>query len=126
MVSLLNLPKSLTNQLTKNAYFDGQHLSTIGSDEGPEQGNISQNTGEANPLQLSELGTKKEPMSSIDTDSKTNTPEGIRTSNLRFRRPTLYPIELRAQNTFKPSGNNIYPTGMIIPGKAKHNYLWNK
>ena len=29
------------------------------------------------------------------------TPGGIRTPNLRFRRPTLYPIELQAHNFFK-------------------------
>ncbi len=31
-----------------------------------------------------------------DADEKSNTPERTRTSNLRFRRPTLYPIELQA------------------------------
>ena len=32
-------------------------------------------------------------------EKKTNAPEGIRTPNLRFRRPTLYPIELQALRT---------------------------
>ncbi len=35
-------------------------------------------------------------VSATITEEKQNTPEGIRTSNLRFRRPMLYPIELRA------------------------------
>jgi oxalate decarboxylase/phosphoglucose isomerase-like protein (cupin superfamily) len=33
----------------------------------PETGHISQNKSKAKPLQLSNLGTKKEPMSSTDT-----------------------------------------------------------
>jgi hypothetical protein len=32
-----------------------------------------------------------------DKTKHSNTPGGIRTPNLRFRRPTLYPIELQAQ-----------------------------
>ena len=34
---------------------------------------------------------------------KKNAPEGIRTPNLRFRRPTLYPIELRV--LYAPAGS---------------------
>ena len=91
-----NAYKPAYKKLAKNAYFDGQRLSAIGSDAVKEQCNISQNKGEANPLQSAELGTKKEPMSSTDTGSKNNTPERTRTSDLRFRKPMLYPAELRA------------------------------
>ncbi len=88
--------KPAYKKLTKKAYFDGQRLSAIGSDAVEEQCNISQNKGEANPLQSAELGTKKEPMSSTDTGSKTTTPGRTRTCDLRIRNPLLCPTELRA------------------------------
>jgi len=89
--------KPAYKKLAKNPYFDGQRLSAIGSDAVQEQCNISQNRGEANPMQSAELGTKKEPMSSTDTGSKTTTPGRTRTCDLRIRNPLLYPAELRAQ-----------------------------
>ncbi len=91
-----NAYKPAYKKLTKNAYFDGQSLSSIGSDAVQEQCNISQNKGEANPLQSAELGTKKEPMSSTDTGSNINTPGRTRTCDLRIRNPLLCPPELRA------------------------------
>jgi len=89
--------KPAYKKLTKNAYFDGQRLSAIGSVGVQEQCNISQNNGEAKPLQMADLGTKKEPLSSTDIGSKANAPGRTRTCNLRIRSPRLYPIELRAQ-----------------------------
>jgi len=89
--------KPAYKKLAKKADFDGQRLSAIGSDGVLEQRNISQNKGETNSLQSAELGTKKEPLSSTDIGSKSNTPGRIRTCDLRIRNPLLYPAELRAQ-----------------------------
>ncbi len=88
--------KPAYKKLAKKSDFDCNSMSSIGFGEGQNQTACEQNSEDVKPLQTAELGIKKEPMSSTDTDSKSNTPEGIRTSNLRFRRPMLYPIELQA------------------------------
>ena len=89
--------KPAYKKLTKNSDFEGNSMSAFGSDVVQEHLNISQNKGKAKPLQLANLGTKEELLPSTDTDSKSNTPGRIRTCDLRFRKPTLYPPELRAQ-----------------------------
>ena len=53
----------------------------------------------AKSLQVTASDKEKDPVLSTDTSPKSNTPEKIRTPNLRFRRPTLYPVELRAHLT---------------------------
>ncbi len=84
-------------KLAKKSDFDCNSMSSIGFGEEQHKTRCEQNSGNVKPLQVAELGTKKEPMSSTDTDSKTNTPGRTRTCDLRFRRPTLCPIELQAQ-----------------------------
>ena len=83
-------------KLAKKSDFDCNSMSSIGFGEEQHKTRCEQNSGNVKPLQVAELGTKKERMSSTGTDSKSTTPEGTRTPNLRFRRPTLYPIELQA------------------------------
>jgi hypothetical protein len=88
---------AITNQLTKNPYFDNTPLSPIGHDGAQEKSFAEQNIGQTKSLQTAGLGTEKELMSLNDISENSNTPEGIRTSDLRIRNPLLYPAELRAQ-----------------------------
>ena len=125
-----NAYKPAYKKLTKNAYLDGQRLSAIGSDGVQEQCNISQNTGEANPLQSAKLGTKKEPMSSTDTGSKVNTPGRTRTCDLRIRNPLQNAVSPCKQRTPKSdweetgqSQNSISPEN---PELAKLVKGWSK
>ena len=64
-------------------------MSSIGSDEGQSQTGYEQNSGNVKPLQMANLGTKKEPLSSTGIGSIDNTPEGIRTPDLRIRKMSL-------------------------------------
>lgn len=88
--------KPAYKKLAKKADFEGNSMSLIGSGEVQNKTCCKQNSGNAKPFQMVGLGTKKGPMSSTDTDSKSTTPERTRTSDLRFRKPMLYPAELRA------------------------------
>ncbi len=90
------LHKSAYKKLAKKSDFDCNSMSSIGSDEGQSQTGYEQNSGNVKPLQMADLGTKKEPLSSTGIGSIDNTPEGIRTPDLRIRNPLLYPTELRA------------------------------
>ncbi len=84
-------------KLAKKSDFSCNPLSSIDIKQSQGKSGIMQNGGSVNSIQMANLGTKKEPMSPTDTGSKTNTPERTRTSDLRFRKPMLYPAELRAQ-----------------------------
>jgi len=77
--------KSAYKKLAKNAYSDSNAMSLNGTDDETEQSNIDQHPEQSKPLQKADLGTKKEPMSSTDTGSKRNTPDRIRTCDLRIR-----------------------------------------
>ena len=57
------------------------------------------------PLQGETLCTESRGLSPSVIDKKTNTPDRIRTCDLRFRKPMLYPTELRAQQSL--SGRNV-------------------
>jgi integrase len=92
----LELHKRAYKKLTKKSYFDCNSMSSIGFGEGQNMTGCEQNRGNNKPLQMTDLGTKKEPLSSTDIGSKTNTPGRIRTCGLRIRNPLLYPSELRA------------------------------
>ncbi len=81
--------KPAYKKLAKKADFEDNSMSLIGSDGGQEQCNISQNKGKAKPLQLAELGTTKEPMSSDDIDQKTTGPGRIRTYDQWIMSPLL-------------------------------------
>jgi len=83
-------------KLTKKSYFDCKSMSSIGPNEVQEQSGTGQNSGRIKSLQVADLGTKKEPMSANDIDSKSNTPGRTRTCDLRIRNPLLCPPELRA------------------------------
>ena len=88
---------ALTNQLTKKSCSDSDSMSLVGSN--PEQTKLSSggNSRGHNSLNMADLGTKKEPMSTPDMDSKSTTPGRTRTCDLRFRKPMLYPPELLAR-----------------------------
>ena len=94
-------------KLAKKSDFDCKSMSSIGFGEGQKQTGRGQNDDNPKPLQMAELGTKEEPLSSTDTDSKSNTPGRIRTCGLRFRKPTLYPTELRAHNSKKTTDQQL-------------------
>ncbi len=88
--------KPAYKKLAKNSDFEGNSMSAFGCDVVQEQLNISQSKGETKSLQMANLGTKKESVSSTVTNSKNNTPGRTRTCGLRIRNPLLYPTELRA------------------------------
>ena len=50
------------------------------------------------------LSAERDPLASSDNSGSFTAPEGIRTPNLRFRRPMLYPIELQAPPDGDPAG----------------------
>jgi len=88
--------KPAYKKLTKTAYSGCDQSALIGTTEKDKvTPNPTQGAG-CKPLQMTDLGTKKDLMSSSDTGLKPNTPEGIRTPGLRIRNPLLYPAELRA------------------------------
>jgi len=86
--------------LTKNTDFDSKSMSLIGSDGAQEKINAKQIAGEIKSLPVAQLGTQNEQVSTNDTAQKSNTPDRVRTCDLRFRKPTLCPTELRAQGLF--------------------------
>jgi hypothetical protein len=94
---LVELPKGAYKKLTKKFDFDSNSMSSIGFGEGQNNSGGEQNSLNYKPLQMADLGTKKEPLSSTDTGSKGNTPARTRTWDLRIRNPLLCPTELRAQ-----------------------------
>jgi hypothetical protein len=78
---------AITNQLTKNPYFDNTPLSPIGHDGAQEKSFAEQNIGQTKSLQTAGLGTEKELMSPNGNGSNPNTPDRIRTCDLRIRNP---------------------------------------
>ena len=71
-------------------------MSSIGHDEAQKQFDTEQNSRGVKSLQMADLGAEKELMSSNDIGKNSNTPDRIRTCDLRIRNPLLYPAELRA------------------------------
>ena len=67
-------------------------MSLIGSGGAQEQCNISQNKGEAKPLQMADLNTKKDRLSTSDTGQKTNGRWGIRTHDPLIKSQLLYQL----------------------------------
>ena len=102
--------KPAYKKLAKKADFNGNSMSLIGNTEVQGQCSVSQTNGESKALQMVELGTKKEPMSSTGIDSKTTAPDTIRTCNLRFRRPMLYPIEPAGPKSHPSIHPSIHPS----------------
>ncbi len=100
--------KPAYKKLAKKPYSVCNHSSLIGTSDKDKITSNPTQTERSKSLKVAELGTKKEPMSSADTGSKSNAPVGIRTPNLRFRRPMLYPIELQAQHVVKTAVISIY------------------
>jgi integrase len=90
-------PEALTNQLTKKSCFVSNCLSVNGNNEDAEKVHHNKSIGDGKCLQVGELGSKKESLAVVAIDSNKSAPEGIRTSDLRFRKPMLYPAELRAR-----------------------------
>jgi integrase len=89
--------KPAYKKLAKNPYFNSAPLSPIGHDGAQEKFCNKKTTEQIKSLQMAGLGTEKELMSPNNISEKSNTPDRIRTCDLRFRKPTLYPTELRAQ-----------------------------
>ena len=94
--------KPAYKKLTKNNDFEGNSMSLIVHSETKNQFDTEQNSRACKSLPMTDLETKKEPLSPDDTGLKSNAPERVRTSNLRFRRPMLYPIEPQAPNQTIP------------------------
>ena len=99
--------KPAYKKLAKNAYSGCPQSANIGTDDSCNLEKKSETNDFDKSLQASRLGTKKEPVSSPDSDSKNNAPDTIRTCNLRFRRPMLYPIELQALQVPNGSSSRI-------------------
>ena len=78
---------SAYKKLTKKSYFDCKSMSLIGSEEGQQQSDTEQNSEEIKSLQMADLGTEKEPVSTNDINSKPNTPGRTQTCDLRIRNP---------------------------------------
>ena len=64
--------KPAYKKLAKNAYFDGQSLSPIGSVESNQNSKTDDIDGSDNTLQMADLQTKKDRPSTSDTGQKTN------------------------------------------------------
>ena len=83
---MVNLSNS-TKALTKKSDFDCKSMSSIGFGEGQKQTGCEQNNNNPKPLQMVDLGTKKEPLSSTDIGSKQTRPAGLE--------PATYGLEIR-------------------------------
>ena len=88
--------KPAYKKLAKNAYFDGLQKSSVGTEDRTESPDNGDGNTSHKSFDMNMLGTEKAPMSPTDIGSKSNTPDRIRTCDLRFRKPMLYPTELRA------------------------------
>ena len=81
--------KPAYKKLTKTACSGRDQSALIGTTEKDKvTPNPTQGAG-CKPLQMADLGTKKDLMSSSDTGQKTNTPAAIRTRDLRIRNPLI-------------------------------------
>jgi hypothetical protein len=78
--------KPAYKKLTEKPYSDCDSMSSIVPAEAQNQAEKGNNSTEAKPLQLADLGTEKEPMSTSDTGQKSNTPGRTRTCDLRIRK----------------------------------------
>jgi len=88
-------------KLAKKSDFDRNRNGADKTSWQSGTGKKSLNPNNSKSLKTLPLGTKKEPMSSTDNGSKSNTPGRTRTCDLRIRNPLLYPPELRARNLFR-------------------------
>ncbi len=88
--------ESAYKKLTKKSDFNRNQngANTTNWQTGAENKRLKPDTSKS--LKSGQLDTKKEPMSSTDTASKSNTPGRTRTCDLRIRNPLLCPAELRA------------------------------
>ena len=87
-------------QAERNESSESNSKSLIGAGEGQNQTACEQNSGNVKPLQMAELGTKKEPMSLTDTGSKRSGPGWIRTSvGLRQRVYSPFPKNNKHSNS---------------------------
>ncbi len=78
----------------------GPHLATGGTGNGrelPDAGVMSRSNVPALTNEKPPVYRGLDASGRLQSSAAGNTPERIRTSNLRFRRPMLYPIELRVQ-----------------------------
>jgi len=76
-------------KLTKTAYFNGQPMSAIDTEQGNQKSIYGDNQGFDKSLQLASLGKQKEPMSSTDIGSNMNGPRRIRTFDQWIMSPLL-------------------------------------
>ena len=78
--------------LAEKSDFECNSMSLIGSDGVQEQRHISQNKDEARPLQMTDLGTKKDRLSLDDTGQKTNGRYRARTCDPLIKSQLLYQL----------------------------------
>jgi len=118
--------KPAYEKLAKNAYADSDPMSSIGPARARERLDTRRDGADSKSLQMSGLGTEREPMSANDTSRERNTPGRTRTCDLRIRNPLLYPTELRAQShqaaeiyqLLTPVVNSVCPAANNKAGKS--------
>ena len=97
-----NLPtesdKISYRKLTGENYFDRNKRTLDGTARTTETDEVEQGSADCNLLETAQLGSDLHESSSGDIGMKTTTPDRTRTCDLRFRKPMLYPTELRAHN----------------------------
>ncbi len=81
--------KSAYKKLAKKSDFDSKPMSLIGFGERQKQSDYEQNSGNAKPLQLANLATKKGQLSTPDTDQKSTGPGRTRTFDQWIMSPLL-------------------------------------
>ncbi len=84
--------KPAYKKLTKNAYFDGQQLSAIGSVESNQNSKAGDIDSFDNTLQMADLQTKKDRLSTSDTGQKTNERYRTRTCDPLIKSQLLYQL----------------------------------
>jgi len=91
----LDTSSSAYKKLAKNSYSDGLQTSSIGTPDEPKNQKDGEVSTVDKPLQMTHLGTEKEPMSTGDIDSKSNAPGSTRTSESRIQCPLITFLRFR-------------------------------
>ena len=80
----------------QKACFDRRNVPKTGNKNNLKTGEFASDLFDIKSIQTTESDNIKQNMSEGDTKENSNTPGRIRTCDLRFRKPMLYPTELRA------------------------------
>ncbi len=120
----LDIPPSSTNKpaykkLAKNPYFEGHRPSSIGTEDKSETPGCGDISDRRKSLNKTALDTKREPLSVAVNDKDLTTPGRTRTFDLRFRKPMLYPAELRAPEILTVCSIRISASPCQLPTRSK-------